>query len=72
MLLSRKYIRQSFMRYNIQINEEALNILCNTLKSDIEKYSLNAKDLGIKRLTKEKVPIIIGDFDVEWYWQSKG
>ena len=65
MLLSRKYIRQSFMRYNIQINEEALNILCNTLKSDIEKYSLNAKDLGIKRLTKEKVPIIIGDFDVE-------
>ena len=68
MLLSRKYIRQSFMRYNIQINEEALNILCNTLKSDIEKYSLNAKDLGIKRLTKEKVPIIIGDFDVEWYW----
>ena len=68
MLLSRKYIRQSFMRYNIQINEEALNILCNTLKSDIEKYSLNAKDLGIKRLTKEKVPIIIVDFDVEWYW----
>ena len=68
MLLSRKYIRQSFMKYNIQINEEALNALCNNLKSDIEKYSLNAKDLGIKRLTKEKVPIIIGDFDVEWYW----
>ena len=33
------------------------------LKLDINNYALNAKDLGIKRLTKEKVPIIIGDFD---------
>ena len=65
MLLSRKYIRQAFMKYQIQVNEEALDTLCNQLKSDIDKYSLNAKDLGLKRLTKEKVPIIIGDFDVE-------
>ena len=63
MLLSKKYIRQAFMKHSIQINEESLNMLCNTLKSDIEKYALNAKDLGFKRLTKEKVPIIIGDFD---------
>ena len=63
MLLSKKYIRQAFMKHNIQINEDSLNMLCNTLKSDIEKYALNAKDLGFKRLTKEKVPIIIGDFD---------
>ena len=53
------------MKYQIQVNEEALDTLCNQLKSDIDKYSLNAKDLGLKRLTKEKVPIIIGDFDVE-------
>ena len=65
MLLSRKYIRQAFMKYQIQVNEEALDTLCNQLKSDIDKYPLNAKDLGLKRLTKEKVPIIIGDFDVE-------
>ena len=63
MLLSRKYIRKTFMRYNIQINEESLDMLCNNLKSDVEKYALNAKDLGYRRLTKEKVPIITGDFD---------
>ena len=66
MLLSRKYIRKAFMKYNIQINEESLNMLCNNLKSDVEKYALNAKDLGFKRLIKDKVPIIIGDFDA-WY-----
>ena len=65
MLLSRKYIRRAFMKHQIQINENALDTLCDKLKSDVEKYSLNAKDLGYKRLTKEKVPIIIGDFDVE-------
>ena len=63
MLLSRKYIRQKFMQYGIQMNDSALDSLCDNLKGDIEKYALNAKDLGIKRLTKEKVSIIIGDFD---------
>ena len=63
MLLSRKYIRKAFIKYNIQMSEESLDMLCNTLKTDVEKYALNAKDLGFKRLTKEKVPIIIGDFD---------
>ena len=62
-LLSRKYIRQQFMKHEIQMNEESLNMLCDSLKLNIEKYALNAKDLGFKRLTKEKVPIIIGDFD---------
>ena len=61
--LSRKYIRKMFMRYGIQVSEIALDSLCNKLKVDIEKYALNAKDLGIKRLTEDKVPIIIGDFD---------
>ena len=60
---SRKYIRQAFMKHDIQLNEEALDILCSNLKNDIQKYALNAKDLGFKRLTKDKVPIIIGDFD---------
>jgi hypothetical protein len=65
MFLSRKYIRKAFMEYGIQINEQALDDLSHRLKNDIQKYALNAKDLGIKRLTKERVPIIIGDFDVE-------
>ena len=45
------------------MSEVALDALCNKLKSDIDKYALNAKDLGFKRLIKDKVPIIIGDFD---------
>ena len=60
---SRKYIRQAFMKYGIQMNDAALDSICNKLKDDIEKYALNSKDLGFKRLTKDKVPIIIGDFD---------
>ena len=60
---SRKYIRKAFMEYGIQMSKDALDYMCDKLKSDIDKYALNSKDLGIKRLTKEKVPIIIGDFD---------
>ena len=63
MLLSKCYIRKQFMKYGIQMNDEALDLLCEHLKSDIKKYALNASDLGYKRLVKDKVPIIIGDFD---------
>ena len=63
MNLSRKYIRKAFTEMNMQINEEALSQLSERLKIDIGKYALNAKDLGIKRVTKEKIPIITGDFD---------
>ena len=63
MLLSRKYIRRVFSELNVQLSEEALEFICEKLKMDVGKYVLNAKDLGIKRVTKEKVPIIIGDFD---------
>ena len=63
MLLSRKYIRKAFTEFGIQLSEEALSDLSERLKIDIGKYALNAKDLGIKRVTKDKVPIIIGDFD---------
>ena len=51
------------MTHGIQMSEAALDSLCNNLKEDVEKYALNAKDLGYKRLTEDKVPIIIGDFD---------
>ena len=51
------------MTHGIQMSEAALDSLCNNLKDDVEKYALNAKDLGYKRLTEDKVPIIIGDFD---------
>ena len=51
------------MRHGIQMSEYALDSLCNKLKDDIDKYALNSKDLGVKRLTEDKVPIIIGDFD---------
>jgi len=63
MLLSRKYIRRVFSELNVQLSEEALELICEKLKMDVGKYVLNAKDLGIKRVTKGKVPIIIGDFD---------
>ena len=63
MLFSKKYIRKTFLKYGIQMSEVALEALCQSLKSDVHKYAMNAKDLGYKRLIKDKVPIIIGDFD---------
>ena len=63
MLLSKKYIRKTFLKYGIQMSEVALESVCQAIKSDVQKYAMNAKDLGFKRLIKEKVPIIIGDFD---------
>ena len=65
MLLSKKYIRKTFMKYGIQMSNVALDTLCEALKSDVHKYAMNAKDLGFKRLIKDKVPIIVGDFDVK-------
>ena len=63
MHLSRKYIRRVFTEMGIQLSDNALDKLSEKLKIDVGKYALNAKDLGIKRITKEKVPIIIGDFN---------
>lgn len=63
MLLSKKYIRKTFLKYGIQMSEPALELVCNAIKSDVHKYAMNAKDLGFKRLIKDKVPIILGDFD---------
>ena len=65
MHLSRKYIRRVFTEMGIQLSDNALDKLSEKLKIDVGKYALNAKDLGIKRITKEKVPIIIGDFENE-------
>ena len=62
MLISNKYIKKTFMNYGIQINDDALERVCQKLKSDIHNYAMNAKDLSLKRLTEDKVPIIIGDF----------
>ena len=63
MLLSKCYIRKQFMKYDIQMNDEAVELVCEQLKADVKKYALNAKDLGYRRLVEDKVPIIIGDFD---------
>ena len=63
MLLSRKYIRKAFTDIGIQLSEAALDKLSEKLKIDLGKYALNAQDLGLKRITEEKVPIIIGDFN---------
>ena len=63
MHLSRKYIRRVFTEMGIQLSDNALDDISERLKIDIGKYALNAKDLGIKRITEEKVPIIIGDFN---------
>jgi len=65
MLISKKYIKKTFMNYGIQMSDVALESLCQKLKSDIHNYAMNAKDLGVKRLIKDKVPIIIGDFSNE-------
>ena len=63
MLLSKQYIRKEFMKCGVQMSEEALDILCDKLKEDVQKYAMNAKDLVYKRLVKVRVPIIIGDFE---------
>ena len=63
MHLSRKYIRKAFTDIGIQLSENALDRMSEKLKIDIGKYALNAQDLGIKRITEEKVPIITGDFN---------
>ena len=65
MNLSRKYIRKAFTDMGLQLSDNALDDISERLKIDIGKYALNAKDLGIKRITEEKVPIIIGDFSNE-------
>jgi len=65
MHLSRKYIRKAFTDMGLQLSDNALDDISERLKIDIGKYALNAKDLGIKRITEEKVPIIIGDFSNE-------
>tara|TARA_R100000808_G_scaffold13572_1_gene32811 strand:- start:28072 stop:28269 length:198 start_codon:yes stop_codon:yes gene_type:complete len=63
MLLSKAYIRKQFIKLGIQMSNEALELMCEQLKADIKKYALNAKDLGYKRLVKDKVPIITGDYE---------
>ena len=63
MLLSKYYIRKQFMKYGIQMSDEALEMVCDKIKSDVKKYALNARDLDYRRLVKDKVPIIIGDFE---------
>jgi len=63
MLLSKAYIRKQFIEMGIQMSNDALDLLCEQIKGDIKKYALNAKDLGYKRLTKDKVLITIGDYD---------
>ena len=35
MLISKKYIKKTFMNYGIQMNEKALEQVCQKLKSDI-------------------------------------
>ena len=65
MLLSKKYIKKTFMNYGIQMSDIALESLCQKLKSDIHNYAMNARDLGGKRLIEDKGPIIIGDFSNE-------
>ena len=63
MFLSKAYIRKQFIKFGIQMNDEALELLCEQLKADVKKYPLNDKDLGYKRLVKDMVPIIIGDYE---------
>ena len=53
------------MNYGIQMSNVALEAVCQKLKSDVHNYAMNAQDLGFKRLIKDKVPVIIGEFSNE-------
>tara|TARA_Y100000385_G_C12521086_1_gene395428 strand:- start:212 stop:415 length:204 start_codon:yes stop_codon:yes gene_type:complete len=61
--ISKKYIRSAFKDAKLQINEKAVDIISDSFKVKVSSYALQAKDLGYSRVTEDKVPIIIGEYD---------
>ena len=61
--ISKKYIRARFKDKDIQINEDAIAELDVLLRRIIEFVSFNAFDRRLKRVTKEKLPQILGKYN---------
>ena len=61
--ISKKYIRNAFKTAGLQINEEAVDLISESFKIKVGSYTLLSKDLGYKRITEDKIPIITGEYD---------
>ena len=61
--ISKKFIRSRFKDKDVQINEEAIEELDVLLRRIIELISYNAFDRRLKRVTKDKLPQILGKFN---------
>ena len=61
--ISKKYIRNAFKVAGLQINESAVDLISESLKIKVGNYTLISKDLGYRRITEDKIPIITGEYD---------
>ena len=61
--ISKKFIRSRFKDKDVQINEDAIQELDIMLRRIIELISYNAFDRRLKRVTKDKLPQILGKFN---------
>tara|TARA_Y100001963_G_scaffold21443_2_gene27688 strand:- start:6398 stop:6607 length:210 start_codon:yes stop_codon:yes gene_type:complete len=61
--ISKKFIRSRFKDKDIQINEGAIEELDILLRRIVEFISYNAFDRRLKRVTKEKLPQILGKYN---------
>ena len=61
--ISKKFIRSRFKDKDVQINEEAIEELDIMLRRIVELVSYNAFDRRLKRVTKDKLPQILGKFN---------
>ena len=61
--ISKKFIRSRFKDKDVQINEEAIEELDILLRRIIELISYNAFDRRLKRVTKDKLPQILGKYN---------
>ena len=61
--ISKKFIRSRFKDKDVQINEDAIQELDIMLRRIVELISYNAFDRRIKRVTKDKLPQILGKFN---------
>ena len=61
--ISKKFIRGRFKDKDIQINEGAIEELDILLRRIVEFIYYNAFDRRLKRVTKEKLPQILGKYN---------
>tara|TARA_Y100001938_G_C8087262_1_gene432831 strand:- start:1243 stop:1443 length:201 start_codon:yes stop_codon:yes gene_type:complete len=61
--ISKKYIRNAFKVAGLQINEESVDKISESFKIKVGSLTLISKDLGYKRITEDKVEIILGEYD---------